>query len=71
MLDLSDEATMVQATDRIAAAGDALDLVFVATGILYDGTSVQPEKTWCALGPDVLRRAFDINCIGPALVTAL
>jgi NAD(P)-dependent dehydrogenase (short-subunit alcohol dehydrogenase family) len=67
-LDLTEEATIARAAEQIAAAGEPLDLVFVATGILHDGDSLQPEKTWRALDPDALRRSFDVNCIGPALV---
>ena len=50
------------------ATDDPLDLVFVATGILHDGDTLQPEKTWRSLDPAALRRSFDINCIGPTLV---
>ena len=65
-LDLTDEATIAQAADSIDSAGDPLDLVFVATGVLHDGPALQPEKTLRALDADALRRAFEINCIGSA-----
>ncbi len=67
VFNLTDEATIAGAAERIAAAGDLLDLVFVATGMLHDGAGLQPEKTWRALDPEHLRRSFDINCIGPGL----
>ncbi len=68
LLDLMDEATIAQSAARIAATGVPLDLVFVATGILHDGDGLQPEKSWRSLDQAALRRAFDVNCIGPALV---
>lgn len=43
-------------------------LVIVATGILHDGETVQPEKTWRALNATSLEKAFRINTVGPALV---
>jgi NAD(P)-dependent dehydrogenase (short-subunit alcohol dehydrogenase family) len=64
-IDLCDEAT-------IAAAAQALgevDLVIVATGLLHDDTAnIRPEKTWRAIDPDAMRRSFEINTIGPALI---
>ena len=43
------------------------DLVFVATGALtVDGN--RPERALSELDADVLRRAFELNAIGPALL---
>jgi NAD(P)-dependent dehydrogenase (short-subunit alcohol dehydrogenase family) len=61
---------LVEAT--IAAAAHTLgevDLVIVATGLLHDeAASIWPEKTWHTIDPDAMRRSFEINTIGPALV---
>ena len=67
-LDLDDDASI----DALAAAlaeGPSLDLVVVATGMLHDeGRGLAPEKTWRQLDRAALRRSFEVNAIGPALV---
>ncbi len=63
---LEDEGSIQAAIDCCAADGP-LHLVLVATGMLHD-TSVKPEKSWRALAPDSLSRAFAVNAIGPALI---
>mgnify|MGYP003960539733 CR=1 FL=1 len=45
-----------------------LSAVFVATGLLHDGESVKPEKSWRSMNAYSLEQAFRINTIGPALV---
>ena len=67
-LDLEDEATIVAAVKAVQAQGSALDLVFVATGILHDDNVLRPEKTWRALDDAALEQVYRINTIGPALV---
>lgn len=64
--DLLAEQSIASAADSMIANG-AVQLVVVATGILHDAT-MTPEKTWRALSPEVLGRAFAINAIGPALI---
>lgn len=66
-LDLTDEDSIKAAARCCAGDGD-VDLVIVATGILHDGNSVQPEKSWNALDADRLARVFAINTTGPALI---
>jgi NAD(P)-dependent dehydrogenase (short-subunit alcohol dehydrogenase family) len=63
VVDLLDEATIVTAARTL---GD-VDLAIVCTGLLHDG-GVKPEKTWRALDPAIMRRSFEINTIGPALI---
>lgn len=64
-IDLSDEVTIATAAQELGE----IDMVIVATGMLSDrGVGIQPEKTWRALDPDVMRRSFEINAIGPALI---
>ena len=75
-LSRSDPASLIDLTDEVsiaAAAGRAaqlpnLRLVFVATGLLHDGETLQPEKALRSLEPDAMARNFAINAIGPALV---
>ena len=58
--------TIAQVSGELANA-PAIDLVFVATGLLHDG-DLQPEKDWRHLSPDAMARAFQVNTIGPALL---
>ncbi|WP_448204623.1 SDR family NAD(P)-dependent oxidoreductase [Azospirillum sp. sgz302134] len=62
-IDLTDEGSIAGA----AEAAGAVDLVFVATGLLH-GDGVQPEKSWRSLDPQALATLFQVNTIGPALV---
>ena len=64
--DLTSEESIAAA---LAAISGPLDLVLVATGVLQDeGLGLAPEKTWRALDPAAMARAFAINTIGPALI---
>lgn len=46
-----------------------IDLVFVATGVLQNmSANIRAEKTWRSLDADMMRRSFEVNTIGPALV---
>ncbi len=66
-IDLSNEATIAAAASQAAKLAN-LRLVFVATGLLYDGESLQPEKALRALDPAAMGRNFAVNATGPALV---
>jgi NAD(P)-dependent dehydrogenase (short-subunit alcohol dehydrogenase family) len=64
-VDLTDETTIAAA----ALALGEVDLAFVATGLLHDvEANIRPEKTWRALDAAAMRRNFEINTIGPALL---
>lgn len=65
-VDITDEASIAAAAEKTRSLGE-LRLVIVATGLLH-GQGISPEKTWGALTPDSLFRAFAVNSIGPALV---
>jgi NAD(P)-dependent dehydrogenase (short-subunit alcohol dehydrogenase family) len=67
-LDLEDEKTSARVAEAVRADGDAVDLAFVASGILHDDDMLRPEKTWRALDGAALERAYRINAVGPALV---
>ena len=62
-IDVCDEASIKTAAQTLGE----IDLVIVATGILHDD-DLKPEKTWRSLDPEVMRRVFEINTIGPALI---
>ncbi len=63
--DLTVEASLAAAASRLRGLGEAHRIV-VATGILH-GPDLQPERTYRALSPEALARAFAINAAGPAL----
>ena len=62
-IDLRNEATIETAASRLGE----VDLAIVATGLLHDD-NLKPEKSWRALEPSAMMRAFEINTIGPALI---
>lgn len=65
-IDIEDEASVAHAASFISA-GEPLDLVIVATGLLHSGT-VAPEKTYRQLSSASMERYFAVNATGPALV---
>ena len=67
-IDIEDESSIRAAASMVEEQTDALHLVIVATGILHDGDTLRPEKSWRALAPRSLETAFRINTIGPTLV---
>lgn len=63
---LEDEASIERCAAEVTGAGP-VHLLLVATGALsIDGRG--PEKRLAALSPESLRRAFEVNAIGPALL---
>lgn len=68
VIDLEDETSIASAAERARDLVGDLDLILIATGILHDGKTQQPEKTWRSLEPEQLALNFRINAIGPALV---
>jgi len=65
--DLTDEDSIAACANRVAADGP-LDIVIVATGILWASDSLQPEKSLPELDLDNLSQVFAINAVGPALI---
>ena len=63
-LHLEDEASIAAAA---ASLGRPPTLIINATGFLHGG-GFMPEKTFAALSPEHMARAFAINTIGPALL---
>jgi NAD(P)-dependent dehydrogenase (short-subunit alcohol dehydrogenase family) len=66
-IDITDEPTIKAAAQMIAADGP-LHLIIVTTGLLHDGDSLQPEKSYRTQTPEAYTRAFAVNTIGPALI---
>lgn len=62
-VDLTDEATIAAAAETIGE----VDVVICAAGVLH-GEGMEPEKTWAALDPAAMARAFAVNATGPALL---
>ena len=66
-IDLTDERTIIRATETIKATGLPLRLVFNAAGVLHDG-DLMPEKSWRDIDPEHLQRCFAVNATGPMLL---
>jgi NAD(P)-dependent dehydrogenase (short-subunit alcohol dehydrogenase family) len=66
-LEVTDEASVTAAAQRVAAELGQVELVIAATGALtIDGQG--PEKTIKAIDPTAMARQFAVNAIGPALL---
>ena len=66
-LDITDEASVAAAAQRMSQMHGTFDLIINATGALtIDG--VGPEKTIKAINPDVMMRQFLVNAVRPALL---
>jgi NAD(P)-dependent dehydrogenase (short-subunit alcohol dehydrogenase family) len=66
-LDLENEASIASCALSVAA-DSPLDIVVVATGILWSGDKLRPEKSMQELDIEKLAKVFAINATGPALV---
>ena len=66
-LDLTDEGS-IEAAAAAASDNAPLDLVIVATGILYRGERIRPEKAMREIDPENLAEVLAVNSIGPSLV---
>ncbi len=67
-LDLEDESSIAVAATAAESSLGPLHLVIVASGLLHDGASLQPEKTWRTLDAEALERSYRVNAVGPALL---
>lgn len=63
--DVTDEESLRAAAE---AVGVQVDGVLVATGILHEGDSVQPERSVRHLEEQALVRVLQVNTVGPTLV---
>lgn len=66
-LDLENEASIASCATSVSA-DSPLDIVVVATGILWSGEKLRPERSMQELDIDKLTKVFAINATGPALV---
>jgi NAD(P)-dependent dehydrogenase (short-subunit alcohol dehydrogenase family) len=66
-IDFDTEASIEEAAAVTAKSGP-LDLVFVTSGILWEGNGLLPEKAMREISMDNLARLFAVNAAGPALV---
>jgi NAD(P)-dependent dehydrogenase (short-subunit alcohol dehydrogenase family) len=67
-IELENEVSISNAAKQARQHLGSLSGVFVATGLLHDGQTIQPEKSWRSLDTYSLEQVFRINAIGPALV---
>lgn len=65
--DFTDEDALAGIAETIKAAGSP-DLVIVASGLLSDGDTLQPEKSYKQQSLRAFQRIFEANTFGPALV---
>ena len=65
--DSDDEASLIAAAQQIGIGG-ALDLVFVATGMLHRPELPLPEKSYRALDGAAMAELYRVNAIGPAMI---
>ncbi|MDH4047690.1 MAG: SDR family NAD(P)-dependent oxidoreductase [Gammaproteobacteria bacterium] len=66
-LDLADEDSIRQCAGLASSEGP-LDIVIVASGMLWAGESLRPEKSMKELDAEHLGRVFAVNAAGPVLV---
>ncbi|MBB4955095.1 NAD(P)-dependent dehydrogenase (short-subunit alcohol dehydrogenase family) [Agrobacterium vitis] len=66
-LDITDEASLAAAAERLAAQGMMFDMIICATGALTIN-GVGPEKAIKAVTAEGMAAQFALNAIGPALV---
>ena len=67
-IDIENEDSIQKAAEEIRSLVGELHLVIVASGVLHNGETLQPEKTWRSLSAESLERAFRINTVGPILL---
>jgi len=66
-VDITAEADVEALAAHITTEGWAPNLIINTAGLLHDG-SLQPERTIRRLDPADLRRSFDVNALGVALL---
>jgi NAD(P)-dependent dehydrogenase (short-subunit alcohol dehydrogenase family) len=68
VLDLTDEASIAAAAERIAGESGRLHLLINCAGILHDDHGLWPEKRLADIDPEHLHRSFAVNAFGPLLM---
>lgn len=67
-LDLIAEHSISGAAVHVKQSVGELHFVIAATGVLHDGFTLTPEKSWSDLNGPSMQLALQVNTIGPALV---
>lgn len=67
-VDVTDEASIQAAAERVQTAGLPVRLLLDCTGFLHDPVHGGPEKSYRRLDPAHMAHAFAVNAIGPAMV---
>ena len=65
--DFLDDAALTNVAERLREAGP-LGLCIVASGILSDGDSLQPEKSFRQQSREAFEQVFAANTVAPALI---
>ena len=66
-LDLLNEQSIAQSAEFVKNKNIPVSLVFDATGLLYDDNHM-PEKTYKNIDLSFMKKNFEINVMGPALI---
>ena len=66
-VDITDEGSVVRLAEAMDSAGFVPNLVINCTGLLHNG-EFGPERSWRHLDIDVMRKVFDVNTFGVALL---
>ena len=68
-LDVRDESSIAAAAERVAdECGPRVHRLVNCAGVLHDADGLRPEKKLEDADPERLRRAFEVNAVGPLLV---
>ena len=65
--EISDEESLSIIAEEIKALGTSLRFVINCSGLLHDDT-VQPERTWRHFDLETMRKVFEVNTFGVALL---
>ncbi|MEM9738612.1 MAG: SDR family NAD(P)-dependent oxidoreductase [Pseudomonadota bacterium] len=65
--DVTDGEALAGVAQAVTSSG-AVELVIIATGLLSEGDTLQPEKTYKHQSLEAFERVFAANTFGPALV---
>lgn len=66
-LDMADEESIASCA-AMASSESQLDIVVIATGILWSGEALRPEKSMREFSVEKLSQVLAINAVGPAMV---
>ncbi len=66
-LDVSDEATIIEAAKQLEKQAERVSLIINVAGVLH-GPGFAPEKKLAQVTPEALRTVFEVNAFGPLLV---